>query len=85
LAIEEQDITTFYPNPFFETFTFRINGNDDELAEVHVLTITGVPVETFVGLKANRDYHVGGAWKAGVYLLKIKTSGRTAIRKVSKQ
>lgn len=68
----KSDILTPYPNPFTAAFTLRINGADDEVSEVAVVTNTGMPVARFSNIKSNTDYdNIGEDWPKGIYIVKV--------------
>jgi ELWxxDGT repeat protein len=76
LMVDDEAIITPYPNPFVSGFSLRINGKDDEVADVAVFTSFGRPVEIMRGLKANTDYSgLGQGWIKGIYLVKVSKNG----------
>jgi hypothetical protein len=73
---KESTILTPHPNPFTTDFTMRLEGSEDELADVAVYTASGMPVEQFTKMKANTDYSaIGANWPKGMYIVKVNRSG----------
>jgi ELWxxDGT repeat protein len=73
---EQASIMTAYPNPYTQEFTLRLEGEESEEAEVAVYSSTGMPIETFKGVKMNTDYeHIGTTWPKGIYLVKVNKGG----------
>ncbi|HEY0744470.1 MAG TPA: T9SS type A sorting domain-containing protein, partial [Chryseosolibacter sp.] len=71
-------LITPYPNPFASEFSIRINGKEDERADVAVFTSFGNPIETMKDLKANTEYrNLGREWNKGMYLIKVSMNGET--------
>jgi ELWxxDGT repeat protein len=74
---EQSSIMTAYPNPYTQEFTLRLEGEESEEAEVAIYSSTGMPVETFKGVRMNTDYeHVGTTWPKGVYIVKVNKGGQ---------
>ncbi|MBT1702301.1 ELWxxDGT repeat protein [Chryseosolibacter indicus] len=80
---EDQLIT--YPNPFVHQFNFRVNGKENEEAQVDVFTPTGARFDNILNLKCNTDYSIGERWPTGMYILKVKTSEKMLTQKLVKQ
>lgn len=75
---DTEPMLTSYPNPFINEFSIRINGADDELADIAVFTSFGKPVETMRELRTNTNYlNVGQLWEKGIYLIRISKNGKT--------
>jgi ELWxxDGT repeat protein len=73
---DESVVMTPYPNPFTNNFTLRVNGGEEEIAEVGVYTANGFPVEKFQSVKANTDYaNIGQNWARGIYIVKVNKGG----------
>jgi hypothetical protein len=82
----EESVMTPYPNPFTSDFTLRVNGNDDEVAEVGVYTFQGLPVDKFEGVKTNTEYpNIGSGWPKGIYLVKINKGGKLTSHTIIKK
>jgi ELWxxDGT repeat protein len=80
------NILTPYPNPFTDEFTMRVNGNEDEVAQVAVYTPSGLPVETFENVKANTDYNkIGAGWPRGMYVIKVRKGESVSTHMVVKK
>jgi len=61
-----------WPNPYTNEFSIRVNGNENDVFDVQVFTHSGLPIESFKGLKANTDYeHIGATWSRGMYIVKL--------------
>jgi ELWxxDGT repeat protein len=73
-----------YPNPFRDEFTFRVNGGENESANVHIVTTTGVTVETMQGIRCNENYSAGKSWPAGLYVMKIDKGNEIVTHKMIK-
>jgi ELWxxDGT repeat protein len=74
-----------YPNPFQEEFTFRVNGGENESANVRVITTTGVAVESIDGLRCNENHSLGRSWPAGMYVMTINKGNESITHKVIKR
>lgn len=74
-----------YPNPFIHQFSFRVNGKENEEAQVDVFTPSGARFDNITNLKCNTDYSIGERWPTGMYILKVKTSEKTLTQKLVKQ
>jgi ELWxxDGT repeat protein len=74
-----------YPNPFTDSFVFRIDAPGHESAEVSVLTLTGSAVHPASMLKTNTDHHMGRQWPGGMYVVKVKAGEKVYIQKVVKK
>lgn len=68
-------LLTSYPNPFNNDFAFRLEGKDDDLAQLRFFTLYGKPVEEIGEVKANTDYRIGQSWRPGVYILQVIQRG----------
>jgi ELWxxDGT repeat protein len=76
---------TSYPNPFTSHFALRINGKDDEMANVSVVTAYGTPVETLGELRTNTDHQVGQSWTPGIYVVNVYKGGKVSTLMVVKK
>jgi hypothetical protein len=79
------EIVSSYPNPFSSEFTLYVEGAEDETFEVQVLSFTGSPIETFLGIKTNSDYTMGQAWRPGMYGVKVMRASGITTQKVVKR
>jgi len=68
-----EDIMTSYPNPFTDSFTMKVNGNDGDIAEVVIYRASGMPVEEIEHIPVNVEHNFGGTWQKGFYIVKVKT------------
>jgi ELWxxDGT repeat protein len=85
-AGHEESAITPYPNPFTSNFSLRINGNDEETADVGVYTATGMPVEKFEAIKVNTDYtNIGSQWPRGMYIVKVSKGGKLTSHTIIKK
>jgi hypothetical protein len=50
------EIVSSYPNPFSSEFTLYVKGAEDETFEVQVLSLTGSPIENFLGIKTKPGF-----------------------------
>jgi ELWxxDGT repeat protein len=82
---EEKHAELTYPNPFTNSFTFRIDDESQHDIEVGVFTIYGMPVENVKSLKSSTDYELGSGWAKGSYIIKIKTAEKTITHQVMKK
>jgi ELWxxDGT repeat protein len=73
-----------YPNPFSSTFLLNVKGESNETFALSVLTSTGAKAGTTENLSCNVDHIFGGTLKPGVYILKIRKSGKTITRRIVK-
>jgi hypothetical protein len=79
-------IMTSYPNPFTDTFTFKVNGNEGDKAEIAVYTGSGFPVEQIKGVPVNREQlNIGAHWPRGLYIVKVRTQGKVQTLQVLKE
>jgi ELWxxDGT repeat protein len=86
MASEEEIILTPYPNPFVNDFTLRVNGLEDEKANVGVYTASGFPVESFEQVNVNTEYPgIGSAWPKGMYIVKVTRRGNITTHTVVKK
>lgn len=77
---------TPYPNPFTNDFSLRVNGNDDEVADVGVYDISGLPIEKLNGIKTNTDHpNIGITWPKGMYIVKVYKGGKLSTHTVIKR
>ena len=82
----ESKILSSYPNPFTESFTLKVDGNEDERAEVAVYTAGGFPVEVLKDISGNRVYRdIGAQWPNGLYIVKVRRRGRMETIQVLKE
>jgi ELWxxDGT repeat protein len=85
-ANAEEPVMTPYPNPFTNEFTLKVNGNDEEIAEIGVYTFQGLPVDKFENVKCNTAYYnVGGTWPRGMYIVKVYKGGKLTTHTVVKK
>jgi ELWxxDGT repeat protein len=85
-AETEEIIMTPYPNPFTNDFSLRVNGNDDEVADVGVYDISGLPIEKLNGIKTNTDHpNIGITWPKGMYIVKVYKGGKLSTHTVIKR
>jgi ELWxxDGT repeat protein len=82
---EDKRADLAYPNPFTNSFTFRMEDESSEDIEVGVFTIYGMPVENVKNLKSGTDYDLGSSWPKGSYIIKVKTAGETITHQVVKR
>lgn len=73
------------PNPFLSDFALTVSGEENELADVEVYTMSGMSVESMRSLPCNVEHRFGSNWKTGMYILKINRSGRLHTEKVIKR
>jgi ELWxxDGT repeat protein len=85
LTTQEEKILTAYPNPFAGDFVFRLEGADDDFADVNVFTLTGKPVENIGNVKANTDHPAGRSWPPGIYVVKVNRGGKLTTHMVVKK
>jgi ELWxxDGT repeat protein len=86
LSTENINTASAYPNPFTHDFTLRVDGDDDAMIEITVLTPYGESVQKIKDLKSNVDYaSIGAHWKPGMYVLKIVKDGQMTTQHVVKK
>ncbi|MBT1704412.1 ELWxxDGT repeat protein [Chryseosolibacter indicus] len=79
-------IFTPYPNPFTNQFTLRIEGKDDEVAEIQVYSATGLPVDQLKDIRTNTEYtDIGANWPKGMYIVKINKGGTISSHTIVKK
>jgi ELWxxDGT repeat protein len=74
----------YYPNPFQQSLSLRVNGKDNASFTVRVINVNGQALEDHRDLKCNVDYTIGANWREGIYLLKIEADGKPMTYKVMK-
>jgi hypothetical protein len=85
MITREEKIMTAYPNPFSGDFVLRLEGADDDMAEVNVFTLTGHPVESIGKVKSNTDHPAGQSWPPGIYIVKVNRGGKLTTHMVVKK
>lgn len=83
LEDKESDDTLLFPNPFQNSFLFKINTSESVGATVRVYSITGNLIQQS-NPKAATEYVMGESWTKGVYLIQIESGGKLIARKVVK-
>ena len=79
-------IMTSYPNPFTDTFTLKVDGNEGDNAEIAVHTAGGLPVEQLKSVPVNREQqNIGAHWPRGLYIVKVRTHGKVQTFQVLKE
>ena len=82
----ESKILSSYPNPFTESFTLKVDGKENERAEVAVFTASGFPVEVLNEISVNRVYRdIGAQWPRGLDIVKVRRRGRMETIQVFKE
>jgi ELWxxDGT repeat protein len=85
-SVEEKRAELAYPNPFTNSFTFRMDeGKSLEEIEVGIFTIYGMPVENVKNMKSGTEYDLGNNWPKGSYIIKVKTADKTITHQVMKK
>ncbi len=74
-----------YPNPFTNSFTFKMDDETSGDIEVGIFTIYGLPVENLQNVKSNTGYDLGSSWPQGSYIIKVKTADKTITHHVIKK
>ena len=83
-VVPMEDIIRSYPSPFSESFTLNVSGKEQSTFSIDVISSSGTSVEQF-NLPHNVDHEIGSShWRDGMYLLRIRSEGRTFTRKVVK-
>jgi ELWxxDGT repeat protein len=82
---EEKHAELAYPNPFTNSFTFKMENESSDDMEVGVFTIYGMPVENVKNIKSNTEYDLGSNWPKGSYIIKVKTADKTITHQVMKK
>jgi hypothetical protein len=72
-----EEVLTPYPNPFTESFTMKVKGQEGEKAQVAVFTGSGMPVENFDNIPVNSEHvRIGVTWQKGSYIIKVRTKDK---------
>jgi hypothetical protein len=79
------EIVSSYPNPFSSELTLYVEGAEDETFKVQVLSLTGSPIENFLGIKTNSDYTIGQARSPGMYVVRVMRASGITTQKVVKR
>lgn len=75
-----------YPNPYTNSFTMFLEGEEGSTADVSVFNSSGMPVEKFENIEFNIDHtNVGEGWPKGIYLVKVTKDGVTTTHRVIKK
>lgn len=79
-------IMASYPNPFTDSFTLKVDGKEDDIAEVAVYTGSGLPVELLKDVAVNREHsNIGVHWPRGLYIIKVRTHSKVEVFQVLKE
>jgi ELWxxDGT repeat protein len=85
MASPQEEFVSQAPNPFSNDFSLQINGDDGEVAQVNVFTVSGYNVESVVDLPCNTKHSLGSAWPTGLYILKVNRRGNISTQKIIKK
>jgi hypothetical protein len=74
-----------YPNPFNDSFTLELTGDDTADYEISIVDLVNKALEVRSKLKYNESYMLGGELPQGLYVLKIKEGDKISSMKIIKR
>jgi ELWxxDGT repeat protein len=76
---------TSYPNPFNDTFTLSINGDEHQSYTAEIIDLRGNSVERKSELSFNEEHALGSGLAPGMYILKVREVDRVSTLKIVKR
>jgi ELWxxDGT repeat protein len=84
LTMEEGHVRN-YPNPFNDSFTLELTGDDTADYEISIVDLVNKALEVRSKLKYNESYMLGAELPQGLYVLKIKEGDKISSMKIIKR
>jgi hypothetical protein len=82
--IQIETVLSFYPNPFKDKFTIRIDTPNDEMFDISVISLNGSKVYLNTRIEGNTDNIFNLQLTQGIYILKARDKKRTMIQRIVK-